>query len=273
MTDPSIFSGYLTDLLGRLDGPLQFRFYIQPCVAAVLAIRDGAGDARSGRSAYGWTLLTDSAQRRYMLADGWKGISKVFILACVLDIAYQIVVWHGLRPLQALPVAILLAVLPYVALRGPVNRLLRARASAAQRRQAPAPDAAPSDRSTDLAHRRTDLAVTRSYLAANRTLLAWIRTAMSMISFGFTIGKLGQAAQDIVITSRIFNREWGIDGIAYSLVALGTLSLTAATAQHWVDVHRLRALGLRRQPSLALIVAVVLILVGAFALGALVLQL
>ena len=39
----------------------------------------------------------------------------------------------------------------------------------------------------------TDLSALRTALAAERTLMAWIRTALAMISFGFTIGKLGDA--------------------------------------------------------------------------------
>ena len=53
------------------------------------------------------------------------GISKVFFLALGLDTVYQFMVWHGLKPLQALLTAIVLAVLPYVVLRGPVNRVLQ----------------------------------------------------------------------------------------------------------------------------------------------------
>jgi uncharacterized membrane protein YidH (DUF202 family) len=55
------------------------------------------------------------------------------------------------------------------------------------------------DVGTALAHERTDLALDRSYLAAERTLMAWIRTALSMISFGFTIGKLGQVLHDVQV--------------------------------------------------------------------------
>jgi hypothetical protein len=43
----------------------------------------------------------------------------------VLDVIYQLVEWHTLRPFGALTTAIVLAVIPYVLLRGPVNRLLR----------------------------------------------------------------------------------------------------------------------------------------------------
>ena len=61
----------------------------------------------------------------YLLESGWKGIAKVFVLAFVLDVVYQFVEWRGLKPLQAFLTATVLAVIPYVLLRGPINRLMR----------------------------------------------------------------------------------------------------------------------------------------------------
>ena len=121
----NFFSHYWTDFIGRFDGPLHFRLFVQPMMATFFAIRDGSKDARDGRGAYLWSLVSDPAQRRYLLESGWKGISKVFALALVLDVVYQLIVWHGLKPLQEVMTAIVLAVIPYAVLRGPVNRLLR----------------------------------------------------------------------------------------------------------------------------------------------------
>ena len=114
---------FITDLIGRIDGPMHVRLYLQPLMAMAFAVRDGRKDARAGRPPYGWALLTDAEHRRYLLWDGWKGIFRVFVLAYALDLIYQLVVLQRLRPLQALFTAILLALLPYVLLRGPVNRL------------------------------------------------------------------------------------------------------------------------------------------------------
>ena len=94
-------------------------------MAILFAVRDGTRDAREGRSAFLWSLLTDPDERSYLLQSGWKGIAKVFVLAFVLDVVYQFVEWHGLKPLQALLTATVLAVVPYSLLRGPVTRLLR----------------------------------------------------------------------------------------------------------------------------------------------------
>ena len=121
----ALLSTFLTDFLARFDGPLHFRLFVQPLMAILFALRDGARDAREGRSAYLWSLLTDPDERSYLLQSGWKGIAKVFVLAFVLDVVYQFMEWHGLKPLQALLTAIVLAVVPYSLLRGPVTRLLR----------------------------------------------------------------------------------------------------------------------------------------------------
>ena len=119
----SIWSNFITELIGRVDGPMHFRIYLQPLVAIFFAFRDGRKDAREGRPAYGWALLTNSEHRRYLLKDGWKGFRNVFLIALVLDLVYQYVAIGGWRPLQALLTALLLAVVPYLLLRGPVNRL------------------------------------------------------------------------------------------------------------------------------------------------------
>lgn len=121
----SLFSTFWTDFIGRFDGPLHFRLFVQPLMAMLFALRDGNRDAREGRGAYLWSLVSDSTQHRYLLESGWKGISKVFILAFALDVTYQFLEWGGLKPLQALMTAVVLAVIPYAVLRGPVNRLTR----------------------------------------------------------------------------------------------------------------------------------------------------
>jgi hypothetical protein len=121
----NFLGNFFTDFIGRFDGPLHFRLYVQPLMAILFAIRDGSRDAREARSAYGWALLNDPAHRQYLLESGWKGIWKVFIFAYALDVVYQVIAWRGLRPFEALLTAVILAVVPYALLRGPANRLLR----------------------------------------------------------------------------------------------------------------------------------------------------
>jgi hypothetical protein len=102
---------------------MKFRLVLQPAMALFLAIRDGLKDAREGRPAYFWALFSDREHRWAMLKDGWKAVGKVFILAMVLDTIYQIIELRWFYPGQAVLVAIILAIMPYLLLRGPINRI------------------------------------------------------------------------------------------------------------------------------------------------------
>jgi putative membrane protein len=119
------------------------------------------------------------------------------------------------------------------------------------------------EKRTELATTRTSLALERSALAAERTLMAWIRTCLAMISFGFTIGKLGDALASVKI-NLLFGRTTDIVGVAYYLVSLGTLALILAALQYRVEVAGLVRAGLKQRPSLALVIAVLLSLLGVF---------
>lgn len=111
----------------RVSGPLKFRLLLQPAMAAFFAIKAGLHDAKAGKPPYFWALFTDPAHRRDMLKDGWKSVGKVFILAMILDVVYQVIVLHFVYPGEVIVVAFLLAIVPYLLLRGLVTRLTRDR--------------------------------------------------------------------------------------------------------------------------------------------------
>jgi hypothetical protein len=125
MTIEEYFSRVMEMLVGRADGPLSFRLVFQPTVAAFLAIRAGLKDARTGRAPYFWSVLTNPADYRGLLRDGWKDIGTVFIVAVVLDVVYALIVHRWIFPGQALLVGTALAIVPYVLIRGPVTRIAR----------------------------------------------------------------------------------------------------------------------------------------------------
>lgn len=112
------------NLADRVSGPLKFRLVLQPVMASVYAIIGGLRDAKAGKPPYFWTLISDPTQRIDMIKDGWKGVGKVFVLALVLDVAYQIIVLRFIYPGEAMIVALLLAIVPYLILRGLVTRLV-----------------------------------------------------------------------------------------------------------------------------------------------------
>jgi len=53
-----------------------------------------------------------------------KDVGKLFVMAVVLDCVYQVIEIRWIYPLQALIVGFLLAIVPYILIRGPVNRFV-----------------------------------------------------------------------------------------------------------------------------------------------------
>ncbi len=118
----------------------------------------------------------------------------------------------------------------------------------------------------------TQLALDRSFLAVERTLMAWIRTALAMISFGFTIGKIGQALEGGEFRT-VLGRERSTESIAYFLVILGTGAMLGAAVQYRLRLGELKKMGLERGRSMAFVVAILLSLIGVMSFSALVMEL
>jgi hypothetical protein len=93
-------------------------------MATLVAFRAGLKDAQRGRPPYFWTILTDPGQRADLVREGWKSVARVFVLAIVMDVIYQLIVLKWVYPFELILVAILLAVVPYLLIRGPVNRVV-----------------------------------------------------------------------------------------------------------------------------------------------------
>jgi hypothetical protein len=76
----------------------------------------------------------DLNHRKDLLREGWKDVDKIFVLAVVLDVICQLIVFRWLYPGEALLVASVLAILPYLVVRGPVNRIASFRTKSSDRR-------------------------------------------------------------------------------------------------------------------------------------------
>ena len=112
-------------LLGRSSGRLHLRLILQPIIASTIAVKAGLKDARQGQPPFLWALFTRAAERKRLMRSGWKDIGKVFIIALLMDTAYQLFEFHAFYPLQTFIVAMGVAVVPYVVVRGVVTRLAR----------------------------------------------------------------------------------------------------------------------------------------------------
>jgi hypothetical protein len=96
---------------------MKLRFIFQPIVASFLAIRSGMRDAREGRSAFLFALIMNHGNRRELMSDAWRDVGKLFLMACLLDLIFQVIVLRWFYPLETLVVAIVLSFVPYVIVR------------------------------------------------------------------------------------------------------------------------------------------------------------
>jgi len=119
----NLFSDMWEGLVDRTSGPLKFRFFLQPSVAIFLAIRAGLRDWRQGKAPFFWDFLADSSTRKDLFRDFKKSVGKLFLLACLLDCIYQLIVLHWVYPFDAVIIAALLSIVPYLLVRGPINRI------------------------------------------------------------------------------------------------------------------------------------------------------
>ena len=113
------------DLAEPSGTPVRFRLIFQPLMAALVAIRHGLKDARTGRSPYFWTVLRDPRRRVKRLNEGLNGTARIILLALAMDTIYQVIVLKWFYPTEAVGVAVLLAFVPYLVIRGPAARLAR----------------------------------------------------------------------------------------------------------------------------------------------------
>ena len=114
----------IENLVGRNSGPLHFRLFVQPLMATILAIRAGWADAWEGRPIFFWTLVQEPKRTAAMLRNLWRIAGKVFLVAVLLDVIYQIVVFRWVYPVETLIVATVLALVPCMVVRGVGNRIV-----------------------------------------------------------------------------------------------------------------------------------------------------
>jgi hypothetical protein len=126
-----LFTRVWTNLIERTEGPMSLRFVLQPTMSLIFAIKAAIKDSKNNTAPYLWRFASSKDNRHEIAKEGWKDFGKIFIIGTILDIIYQLVVIFGLKsqssfyPLESLIVAFILAIVPYLLFRGPLNRLIR----------------------------------------------------------------------------------------------------------------------------------------------------
>lgn len=112
------------DVIDRPNGPMAFRCILQPLMAAVAAILHGRRDARTGRTPYFWTVVSNPQERMGRLREGLNATARIILLGIVMDAIYQIIFLKRFYPVESVIVAIVLGFVPYLVLRGIVTRVM-----------------------------------------------------------------------------------------------------------------------------------------------------
>jgi hypothetical protein len=119
-----MFNRAFENLMARDSGPFHLRLFLQPLMATILAIRAGWPDAWQGRPIFFWTLLREPTRTATMVRNLWRIVGKVFLVAVVLDVVYQLIVFQWIYPVETLIVATMLALVPCMVVRGIGNRIV-----------------------------------------------------------------------------------------------------------------------------------------------------
>jgi hypothetical protein len=91
-------------------------------MSAIAAWRDGINDARTGRTPFFAGALADPAQSTVRLNEALVATSRIILLGLVMDGIYQAIEFKTFHPAEAVIIALVLAFLPYLLLRGLIAR-------------------------------------------------------------------------------------------------------------------------------------------------------
>jgi hypothetical protein len=114
---------FLEELPRRFTGPGRFRFIMQPTLAILLGIRGGLADAKAGKPPYLFGLLLGAGRRRELLRSGAAAIRTLLAAGIVLDVVFQLMIYHAVHPGAALLVGPILICAPYALSRALTTRL------------------------------------------------------------------------------------------------------------------------------------------------------
>ena len=120
-------SNFLNNVGIRHEGPMSFRLYLQPAMSLIYAVIAGVRDAKAGKQPFvidGLILGKTKRSRKELFKELWKDVGKVFLLAAIMEIIFEIIEFKTVHPFEVIKVSFFLAIVPYLIFRGTVNRIV-----------------------------------------------------------------------------------------------------------------------------------------------------
>jgi hypothetical protein len=116
---------FVSDIFGRLHGPMTLRFFLQPTLGLVAAVHDGIRDVQGGHKSFFWTAWWDPKSEPGRLREGLNSTARMALIGFCMDIIYQFKVFDHFYPAEAVAMVLLLAVVPYFVFRWVVEHIAR----------------------------------------------------------------------------------------------------------------------------------------------------
>jgi len=128
--NPYLFTrDFFDDMVARLSGPGRLRFIMQPIVAILLGMRDGAKDARAGACPFLWGVIFRRDLRSQLVKSGLASVRNLVAVAILLDLISQYLIFRVIHPGAAILLGPVLIALPYSLARALSNRFVGRRGS------------------------------------------------------------------------------------------------------------------------------------------------
>lgn len=123
----SLPGSVMEGLIARVAGPMSLRFVFQPLIGLLLGVRDGMRDAKAGEPPFILDLINNNENRKEKLSSLLTSLSKTVLIAVVLDIIAQYLIFSQVRITSAVMIAIIILVVPYSIARAVTNRIVTKR--------------------------------------------------------------------------------------------------------------------------------------------------
>jgi hypothetical protein len=121
------FGDIATRVFARVTGPLKLRFAVQPIIAILLGIRDGAHDARVGSRSFLYDLFHYPKEHKPLVKKAVRTLLVPMLVAIILDGVAQYLLFGWVRVSGAIVAGLTLMGLPYVIAREATNWIVSSR--------------------------------------------------------------------------------------------------------------------------------------------------